>query len=436
MVTVADHSLQAYRNRHRRAPLLVGLSAFSMLAPSALAYDGQINMLPDISAALVATPPWTPLYEQGGLSTGTLAFDDQRYGFFQVLTPSGNPGGGQFGPADQQPISGSLGVYCNNFMPAGSGTRVNIQMAIIGITDGSVLWSSGPITCTDGQTGIPFNFTVGPFTPPADGLLQTVYQSNPVPGTVASVTSDENSGGFWLQQAATVVSLTPAQKQQYKIDADAAKALSQGLGAASRLAAAKGAPVKIRMGISAAAAMASEAAVAYSRLAADPPNPDYMTYAVAGTLPPINTNNSCLSDLGKFLSDVWGNATAAADSYDKLGGAIAAGDQVWITNQGQEMLGYASAVDNDQASFQSKFSCLPEILNGNDITTTDINIIKADFMKNGLPQYIINGMTAGGMSTDDINTWLNNFITANSVDIANGFNAMFANDKSSSWNAL
>jgi len=406
------------------------------IASAASAYDGQINMLPDISAALLQQPAWTPLYEQGGLSTGTLAFDDQRYGFFQVLTLSGNPGGGQFGPADQQPISGSLGVYCNNFMPIGTGTRVNVQMAIIGVTDGSVLWSSGPITCTDGQTGIPFNFTVSPFVPPPDGLLQTVFQSNPVPGTLASVTSGENSGGFWLQQAATIVSLTPAQKQQYKIDADAAKTLSQGLGAASRLAAAKGVPVRIRMGLSAAAAMAAEAAVAYSQLAADPPNPNYMTYAVAGTLPPINTNNSCLSDLGNFLSDVWGNATAASESYDKLGGAIAAGDQVWITNQGNAMLGYASGVDYDQAFFQSKFSCLPEILGGNDITTAEIGIVKADFMKNGLPQDMINGMAAGGMSSADINTWLNDFITADSVAIANGFNAMFASDKSSSWSAL
>ena len=100
------------------------------------------------------------------------------------------------------------------------------------------------------------------------------------------------------------------------------------------------------------------------------------------------------------------------------------------------MLGYASGVDYDQSSFQSKFSCLPEILDGNNITTTDINIIKADFMKNGLPQYVVNGMAAGGMSTSDINNWFNDFITADSVAIANGFNAMFASDKSSYWRAL
>lgn len=152
--------------------------------------------------------------------------------------------------------------------------------------------------------------------------------------------------------------MTPGEKQAYSDFSKQAAVVAAAFGLAS--GATRGLP-QVSATLFAIGSVTGFVAAGFSNLSKDPIDSDYTDIAQPDPWPLPDFGSACAQRVGAYWSNGWGLADAASISFNRMQGAIAAGDSGWTQQQGDAMLGYAADTDNFLAQDKTQvFDCVPE----------------------------------------------------------------------------
>jgi hypothetical protein len=202
------------------------------------------------------------------------------------------------------------------------------------------------------------------------------------------------------------------------------------LGSASVFAGAIFAGTGNAAGVVVSAAIAAElGALAFvlNDIALDPIDNDYMEIAqpTPYPLPDVSPGGACAQRIGNGLSNTIGLAQALSTAYNRMQGAIAAGDNYWTQQQGQAMLGYAAKLDNRLATVDPAkiFGCLPQ---RQPRDASAVMSWETRLMRNGMPQYLTAAFAAIGITDPNDLASINGFFAVQDPAlVSDGYNAIF-----------
>jgi hypothetical protein len=177
---------------------------------------------------------------------------------------------------------------------------------------------------------------------------------------------------------------------------------------------------------------------ALNDIAVDPIDNNYTVIATPTPypLPDLSGGGPCAVNIGNGLANTVGLAQAVTTSYNRMQGAVAAGDDYWTMQQAQAMVAYANQLDNELAAIDPAqlFGCTPQ----RPLTSAAATLaFEQNLSTNGMPAFMTAAYNAAGI-TDAL--WqANGFLYVQDPElVAEAYNALFGPKDSRAvyWQAL
>jgi len=166
-------------------------------------------------------------------------------------------------------------------------------------------------------------------------------------------------------------------------------------------------------------------------------------YAVIATpipypLPDLSGGGTCAENIGNGLSLTIALAQAVTTSYNRMQGALVAGDAYWTQQQAQAMVNYANQLDNELSNIDPAqlFGCAPE----RQLTSAAAALsFEMNLSTNGMHAFLTSAYNSTGITGSFALYQANGFLYVQDPElVAEGYNAIFG-PKSSRvmyWQAL